>query len=364
MNYGPEASRDKGDPNSYQIFFIKVPASAPGQLYLKIFDIDCGKSIDRNWGQWDTKTLFSFYGGAGVFSKESNLIPVAKPIEPFSGELIKEKSTKWNGLLDNYWYPLTNFKPEQGELIDGYYYFKLVVKGIEGNDANVFDVAVSTSISENLPVEGVKILTYAPTIRLIIHQKAVQLRFKSPEKDSVIILHNFDADEAGLILKTPFRSDIRLGASENGKWLKKAVTLKSYELNSMCAIEFGTGGKTINTATFYVTDSKNNPLFFELPVWTPKENSRPVISHHEKYLSDCRSVEFDGCSSSDKENDPIEFYWKFSDGTADNGCKVIHEFPGSGVYSVRLIVCDGSGQIENSALTNFKVTINNQPATK
>lgn len=364
VNYGSEANREEGDPNSYQIFFIKIPKSVSEQLYLKIFDIDCGKDLDQSWGEWNTKTSFAFYGGAGVFSNEGNLIPAGHLVEPFSGTLIKDMVASWNGLLDNYWFPLSNFTPQQGELIDDYYYFKLVVKGLEGNDANVFDVAVSNSISENLPVEGLQIFSYAPTIRLLIHQKAVQLKFMSPGNDSVIVLHNFDGDGTGLLLQTPFRSGIVLSSSENGQWFKQTVTLKPYELNKKCAIQFGPGGKIINDVAFYVTDSKNNPIPIELPVEVPGENTRPVINHHEQYLPDCVSVELNGCSSFDKENDPIEFFWKFNDGKIDNGCKVIRQFAGPGTYDVELIARDGSGQIENSVITNFTVTINDQPVAK
>ncbi|MBK7478635.1 MAG: hypothetical protein IPI69_02155 [Bacteroidales bacterium] len=51
---------------SFLFSSLPYPKILTGSFYLKVFDPDCGGQHDEIQGVFDTKTLFSVYGGKGV----------------------------------------------------------------------------------------------------------------------------------------------------------------------------------------------------------------------------------------------------------------------------------------------------------
>ncbi len=62
VTFGPRAPASKGDQDFRQVVLIRVPATAPQTLYLRIFDPDVGGSLDEPNGPWNTHTRFALYG--------------------------------------------------------------------------------------------------------------------------------------------------------------------------------------------------------------------------------------------------------------------------------------------------------------
>lgn len=64
------------------------------------------------------------------------------------------------------------------------------------------------------------------------------------------------------------------------------------------------------------------------------------------------TVQFDASSSSDPDNDPLQYHWFFADGTNAQGVRVQHSFSQAGNYNVTLQVSDGQllGQKTQSIL--------------
>ena len=66
VTFGKDGETSWGDPYFYQIFFFAIPKDYTGQFYIRIFDADCGGEHDELKFDWNTRTLFSVYGGQGV----------------------------------------------------------------------------------------------------------------------------------------------------------------------------------------------------------------------------------------------------------------------------------------------------------
>ena len=68
VTYGREALTKEGDSDYVQVIYISVPDTFTDRLYLHIFDPDSFGEHDLIYGVPNTKTQFSLYGGAGVFT--------------------------------------------------------------------------------------------------------------------------------------------------------------------------------------------------------------------------------------------------------------------------------------------------------
>jgi len=74
-------------------------------------------------------------------------------------------------------------------------------------------------------------------------------------------------------------------------------------------------------------------------------------------------IEFDASSASDEDEDPIEFYWSFGDGSILRaGPKVSHEFKQGGVYRVSVIADDGKDTPCSTSTASISVKVNTPPA--
>ena len=93
----------------------------------------------------------------------------------------------------------------------------------------------------------------------------------------------------------------------------------------------------------------------------PATNQSPLASATASPTSGTSSVlvQFDATSSSDPDNDPLNFYWDFGDGTTGTGSKPSHTFTNSTgstlVRTVTLTASDSSGAQGTKTLT---ITIN------
>ncbi len=66
VTFGKEGKTSWGDDNFYQIFFFSILKDYTQPFYIRIFDPDCGGANDEIQGEFNSKFLFSVYGGKGV----------------------------------------------------------------------------------------------------------------------------------------------------------------------------------------------------------------------------------------------------------------------------------------------------------
>ncbi|QTA90208.1 PKD domain-containing protein [Desulfonema magnum] len=345
ITYGADSRTIEGDNDHQQEIIIRIPETVKDNLYVRIFDPDVGGVLDDKFGfhkGFDTKTRFTLYGAGQIKS-----------------EIFAADKTK-----DNSWHTFARFSPKEGDLKDGHYFFKLRIEGLEGDDGNVFDVAVSEFPDKNRKPGGAEIINYEPTIRLPKEGVSAEMRFFVPEDASELTVRGFDMAEAKVRVTTPFRSGLRVRASGQDEWADSKIELTEIENQRMFGLTF-TGGREIpNDATFTISTQNGENLPVQLPIPVPQKNHRPVPHIRVTYLSDCYSVRFDASGSRDKDGDRLSYSWDFGDGTTDKGVRVTHRYDEQSAFEVTLVVTDDSGQVGNAASETAKIYINQPPRAK
>ena len=361
VTYGAQAPTREGDNDFIQVIYIELPQSLTDTVYLRIYDADCGGSLDSRYGEYDTETRFTLYGGMGAFSA-----PTAKNVTPSekdrrAGIVIKCEKFGIDNFRDNQWYNFAAFTALQGEEIGGKRFFKLLVEGLGGNDGNLFDLTVSLNPKRNLPPEGLKIYNYAPTIRLPETGVLAEMRFFVPHNLLRLKVYNFDLAGASMGVETAFRSNLPVASSEQDAWAESEITLEVNETNRLCALTFKGGREIPNDATFYVLDQNGSALPIQLPIYIRKENNRPLPKVDFKALSDPLTIVFDAAGSYDLDGEAMDFFWDFGDDQTGGGERVTHKYSSAGTYEALLIVSDASGQVGNSTMKRFIIIVNHPP---
>ncbi len=59
ITFGPKADPAWGDDDFTQTFFFLVPQGQRQPVYLRVFDPDCGGTLDSDKGAFDTKPLLA-----------------------------------------------------------------------------------------------------------------------------------------------------------------------------------------------------------------------------------------------------------------------------------------------------------------
>lgn len=364
VNYGPEQSIREGDDDFYQIFFFRVEEKFTDSLYVRIFDMDCGGDVDLNFGSWNTTLRYELYGGKGAFSAQS--LKNAKPdkADITAGVSLAMKIIGEVKELNNSWHNFAHIHPADGEKIGDSYYFKLVVQGVSGNDANVFDVRLSTSASMNTAAAEFSMFSHSPTLRLGKDENFAAITFFVPAAAKSISVNNFDLAGASVQLVTPFRSNLPVVSSGQGEWVKSRTELEPIETGRQCAVVLGQGSESPNDVSLFIMDDLDRVLLVSLPVYLRKPNQRPVILTSLIALSDCQSIVFDAKASNDPDGDLLDFNWDFGDGSTATGSRIVHRYDEQKTYEARLIVSDNSGDVGNSTLKSFRVKVNKPPVAQ
>jgi hypothetical protein len=146
ITFGPKADPAWGNDDFTQTFFFLVPQGQRQPVYLRVFDPDCGGTLDSQKGAFDTSTSFSLYGGPGAHSGDGARDP-HPTLKPVTGRLLQEKTFGNDPQYDGKYYTFGPLNPLEGELVDEFkgYVFKVVARGTAGNDGNVYRYYLSTS---------------------------------------------------------------------------------------------------------------------------------------------------------------------------------------------------------------------------
>ncbi len=88
------------------------------------------------------------------------------------------------------WITIAQLDKSNGTLKDGFRYYSLLIRALDGNDANGFDVFLSSSSDSNVEIQQAKILSYEPTLRIKtgagrytfrLEQKGVEFSYNDPK---------------------------------------------------------------------------------------------------------------------------------------------------------------------------------------
>ncbi|WP_417666397.1 PKD domain-containing protein [Roseibium sp.] len=363
VTYGPRAPIREGDPTHAQIIYISLPGDLTERVYVRLFDPDAAGEHDLIYGRPDTVTRFALYGGDGAFVGEPEDGKSVSDEERTGGILLAEKDFSDDEASDNSWVNFALISPDQGEERDGRRIFRLVVEGKSGNDGNLYGVAISRGDRRQVDIEGAKLFSYAPTIRVPNRQTLTELRFTAPTDTESLSIDNFDAAHGKVSLTTTFRT-VPLTPSGQGNWRTDTVELTPDELGKPAAITLSGGGEMPNDATFFIAVRAQNLLPLDLPPFNWIPNRRPDIDATATVLDGCRSVAFDASGSTDADGDALSFLWRFSDGSILNGPMVVKPYETLGTFTERLEVTDNSGQIGNGSTEDLDVLIRRSPVPR
>ncbi len=196
LTFGKESTAAWGDDDHVQIHFFIVPKSETRPVFIRVFDPSTSGELDTKNGKFDTRTTFTIYGGAGAYSqKEARSISPKKNYD--KGRVIDRKTFYNEKEYDEKWYsfgPLNSKEGEYSEEMNGYI-FKVICKGVSGNDGNAYQYALSYQDKANVMVEGGNVFTYEMCFRLKPGIRETAHVYPFINKDVLSIKQfNFDAD--------------------------------------------------------------------------------------------------------------------------------------------------------------------------
>jgi hypothetical protein len=241
VTFGRNSEKSWGDDDFCQIFFFRIPLTYKESIYLRVYDPDTGGALDEMKGEFNTTIRFSIYGGKGAWSEKD-----ARSVNPTgkfeSGNLLDGKSFGNDQSYDQKWYTFGPMNPLEGELseeLNGYI-FKIIAKGISGDDGNLYRYFLSTDSKENKLVEGGNSFTYKYHFRLSDNQNDVsQIYPYMDDKVTSVKIMNYDWDEDGFIrvVSVAKRGEL-CPISEDSQWSTTELPIVKEELNTSLEIQF------------------------------------------------------------------------------------------------------------------------------
>ncbi len=243
VTFGKDGETSWGDPYFFQIFFFSIPRDYTGQFYIRIFDPDCGGENDELKYTWNTRTLFSVYGGQGV---DPNLNEESKGLNGGDnykkGNLLASRAFGEEARYDNGWFTFGPFNPTSGDFSEQWNsnLFKIVSEGVAGDDGNMYRYFLSREANSNVPIEGGNAFTYSYTFRLWNENQSISHIYPYVDTGVVYIRQrNFDWDNDGNILVVSrYKQGIELNVSNEDNWVEDRVPIEQEEIGSSLDFQF------------------------------------------------------------------------------------------------------------------------------
>ena len=244
VTFGKDAQTSWGDPNFYQIFFFLIPREYTQRFYIRVFDPDCGGEHDElNGNEWNTRTMFSVYGGVGADPEKHE---EARGIEPGlnykTGNQLASRVFGVDPRYDNNYYPFGPFTATEGELNERWnsYVFKVICEGISGSDGNLYRYFLSRDANSNVPIEGANAFTYTYTFRMWNDFKSVSHIYPFVDSGVVSIRQsNFDWDDDGkIVVASRYKQGVEVRVSGDDEWITSTIPIEPAEINSSLDFQF------------------------------------------------------------------------------------------------------------------------------
>jgi len=241
MTFGPKAERSWGDDDFSQTFFFLIPKANTEPIFIRVYDPDIGGNTDEINGIWDTRTVYSVYGGKECYTSKD-----AQETQPTgnykSGNLLASKTFGENAQYDRQWYTFGPFNPTEGEYVakfDGYI-FKVIADGIAGDDGNLYRYYLSTKYDENKPVEGANAFAFEYSFRMHDDPNEVSHIYPFVDDRTITVkLSNFDWDDDGFIRTVSVaRRGQTSPVSKEDEWVEDEFKIMDEEHNKSLDIQF------------------------------------------------------------------------------------------------------------------------------
>lgn len=284
VTFGKDGETSWGDDHFYQIFFFSIPKDYNHPFYIRVFDPDCGGENDELQGEFNTKTMFSVYGGSEVDpDKNEESRGLIKGSNYKKGNLLASKVFGYEPRYDNKYYSFGPFNPTEGDFNERWdsYIFKIVCEGISGDDGNLYRYFLSSDPDNNLAVEGANAFTYEYTFRMWNDFKSVSHIYPFIDTGIVFIKQsNFDWDDDGKILVVSrYKQGIEVPVSGQDNWVSSKIPIETAEMYSSLDFQFHKKQEELvrnNNVVMTLENQRGDALkFFSspiggVPVYIPK----------------------------------------------------------------------------------------------
>lgn len=243
VTFGKFGETSWGDDDFCSIFFFTIPKDYNRQFYIRVFDPDAGGENDEIQGLWDTKTMFSIYGGKGVDPDKNLESRGLKDGDNFkSGNLLASRVFGNDARYDNKYYSFGPFNPTEGDFNEKWnsYIFKIVCEGIAGDDGNLYRYFLSQEEGSDLPIEGANAFTYEYTFRMWNDTKSVSHIYPYVDTGIVSIKQrNFDWDDDGVILVvSTYKQGISVPISNEDDYVESTIPVEQQEVGKSLDFQF------------------------------------------------------------------------------------------------------------------------------
>ncbi len=275
VTFGKQGKTSWGDDDFYEIWFFLIPEDFKQQFYIRVFDPDCGGEYDEIQGEFNTRTLFSVYGGKGV-DPDKNLESkgVDKGMNYKGGTLLGSKVFGKEARYDNKYFTLGPFNPTSGDFNAKWnkYVFKIVCEGISGDDGNLYRYFLSSKPDDNVPIEGANALTYVYTFRMWNDFKSVAHIYPYVDTGVVYVRQrNFDWDDDGhIIVVSRYKQGIEVLHSYEDDWNESKIPIEANEIGSSLDFQFhkkqGELVKNNNVVMTIENQRGDNMPFYSSPI--------------------------------------------------------------------------------------------------
>lgn len=241
MTFGPEADSTWGDDDFTQVFFFVIPQEYKKPVFFRVFDPDIGGRHDEINNFFTTEMEYAIYGGKGAYSHED-----AQNVDPVgnfdAGNLLGRRVFDDDATYDNDWYSFGPFNPTEGEFIDKFNacIFKIIVRGLQGDDGNLYRFFISSSNRSNVPIDGANAFTYEYSFRMHDDPAEVSHIYPYIDDQTVSIRQaNFDWDADGYIrIVSRVRKGELLTVSGDGNWIESEFKIYEEEKNASIDFQF------------------------------------------------------------------------------------------------------------------------------
>lgn len=243
VTFGKEGKTSWGDDSFYSVWFFSIHKDYARPFYIRVFDPDCGGEHDEIQGEFNSRTLYSVFGGKGV-DPEINVESRGdeKGLNYKKGNLLASRLFAKDAKTDNRYHTFGPFNPTDGDfnLKWNSYMFKIVCEGVSGDDGNLYRYFLSSDPNNNIPLEGANAFTYKYIFRMWNDFKSVSHIY--PYIDTGIIFvkqTNFDWDNDGRILVVSrYRqgSEVKISGEDNTE--EEKIPVQPEEVNSSLDFQF------------------------------------------------------------------------------------------------------------------------------
>jgi hypothetical protein len=290
VTFGKFGETSWGDDDFSQTFFFAVPKEFTGRFYIRVFDPDIGGENDEMKGVWDTKMLYSVYGGKGVDPEKNEESKGLQPTGNYkSGTLLASKIFGNDKQYDNKYYTFGPFITTQGDFNEKWnsYMFKIICDGISGDDGNLYRYYLSRDQNNDVPIEGANAFTYEYTFRMWNDTKSVAHIYPFIDTGIVYVQQrNFDWDDDGAIMVVSrVRKGVTVPISNQNDWSVSKIGIEPGEVGSSLDFQFHKKQEYLvrnNNVVISLENQRGDNLkFFSapiggVPVYEPKIVARKI----------------------------------------------------------------------------------------